>query len=62
MNCGNVSCKKLSKTWFLLHLNRPKLTNYLCHFVMEEDPVVPQKTMIIDISLLKAQNGLQISG
>ena len=38
MNCANVLCMKLSKTWFFLHLNRPKLKNYLLHFVMK-DPV-----------------------
>ena len=38
MNCANVLCRKISKKWFLLHLNRLKLKNYLYLFVME-DPV-----------------------
>ena len=38
MNCANVLCSKISKKWFLLHLNRLKLKNYLWLFVME-DPV-----------------------
>ena len=39
MNCANVLCMKLSKKWFLLHLNRLKLMNYFCHFDVE-NPVV----------------------
>ena len=33
MNC--VLCTKLSKKWFLLHLNRRKLTINTLHFVVE---------------------------
>ena len=43
MNCAKVLCMKLSKKWFLLHLKRLKLKNYLWLFVME-DPVVCLKT------------------
>ena len=38
MNCANVLGRKISKKWFLLHLNWLKLKNYLYLFVME-DPV-----------------------
>ena len=34
MNCANVLCMKLSKKWFWLHLKEPKLTKYICHFMV----------------------------
>ena len=33
-NCANVLCMKLSKKWFWLHLKEPKLTKYICHFMV----------------------------
>ena len=36
MNCANVLCKKISKKWFWLHLNRLKLMNYFLHFVFAD--------------------------
>ena len=36
MNCANVLCKKISKKWIWLHLNRLKLMNYFLHFVFAD--------------------------
>ena len=39
MNCAKVLCTKLSKKCILLHLKGPKLTKYICHFMVVH-PVV----------------------
>ena len=41
MNCAIVLYTKLPKKRFLLHFNRPKLTIYICHFVMEHPVDLP---------------------
>ena len=38
MNGANVFCTKLSKKWFLLHLDWLKFAIYMLHFVVN-DPV-----------------------
>ena len=33
-NCAKVLCTKLSKNWFLLNFKGPKLTKYICLFMV----------------------------